>query len=387
MRITPLEIRQHTFDKSFRGYDTESVDAFLLSLSQEWERVAEEVRVTKQLLDKAEQEVTRVKEIESSLFKTIKVAEEAQREINEKAHQEASKIIEDAKLSAESIVEEAKAQALQIEEDAKRQSNIAVADAETRASFLVEEADSKLKTFERDTKSLEKYKDLLVLELKKFAADTLDKISKFEERTTISNESEIVPTEEIIPIVEEPIVVVESSIEVNAETEELPTVAENSTQEIDFDVFDEEEGELPTVSSVLQDEHEISEFSIDEKLPSLSSILESEADVIDNPLLESLLQQEPEPIETAATEPIVEALSEVNEVVEENQEVTTEVITPSDENVEDNSQAKDPYKFIKKIKKSGDTKGLPTVSSVMEELKKDNPGGISNGGGSFFDAF
>lgn len=262
-----------------------------------------------------------------------------------------------------------------------------MADAETRASFLVEEADSKLKTFERDTKSLEKYKDLLVLELKKFAADTLDKISKFEERTTISNESEIVPTEEIIPIVEEPIVVVESSIEVNAETEELPTVAENSTQEIDFDVFDEEEGELPTVSSVLQDEHEISEFSIDEKLPSLSSILESEADVIDNPLLESLLQQEPEPIETAATEPIVEALSEVNEVVEENQEVTTEVITPSDENVEDNSQAKDPYKFIKKIKKSGDTKGLPTVSSVMEELKKDNPGGISNGGGSFFDAF
>jgi cell division initiation protein len=387
MRITPLEIRQHTFDKSFRGYDTESVDAFLLSLSQEWERVAEEVRVTKQLLDKAEQEVTRVKEIESSLFKTIKVAEEAQREINEKAHQEASKIIEDAKLSAESIVEEAKAQALQIEEDAKRQSNIAVADAETRASFLVEEADSKLKTFERDTKSLEKYKDLLVLELKKFATDTLDKISKFEERTTISNESEIVPTEEIIPIVEEPIVVVESSIEVNAETEELPTVAENSTQEIDFDVFDEEEGELPTVSSVLQDEHEISEFSIDEKLPSLSSILESEADVIDNPLLESLLQQQPEPIETAATEPIVEALSEVNEVVEENQEVTTEVITPSDENVEDNSQAKDPYKFIKKIKKSGDTKGLPTVSSVMEELKKDNPGGISNGGGSFFDAF
>jgi hypothetical protein len=50
------------------------------------ERVAEEVRVTKQLLDRAEQEVTRVKEIESSLFKTIKVA--AQKEINEKAHQE-----------------------------------------------------------------------------------------------------------------------------------------------------------------------------------------------------------------------------------------------------------------------------------------------------------
>lgn len=386
MRITPLEIRQHTFDKSFRGYDTESVDAFLLSLSQEWERVAEEVRVTKQLLDRAEQEVTRVKEIESSLFKTIKVAEEAQKEINEKAHQEASKIIDDAKLSAEKIVEEAKAQAAQIEEDAKRQSNIAIADAEARASFLVEEADSKLKTFERDTKSLEKYKDLLVLELKKFATDTLDKISKFEERTTISNDSEITPAEGITPVTEEPIAEVEESIEASIATEELPAVVENIAQELDPDVFDEEEGELPTVSSVLQDEQEASEFSIDEKLPSLSSILESEADVIDNPLLESLIQQ-PEPIETPENVPTIEAIAEENEVVEEPQEETSEVVASSDENTEENVQAKDPYKFIKKIKKSGDSKGLPTVSSVMEELKKDNPGGIANGGGSFFDAF
>jgi len=386
MRITPLEIRQHTFDKSFRGYDTESVDAFLLSLSQEWERVAEEVRVTKQLLDRAEQEVTRVKEIESSLFKTIKVAEEAQKEINEKAHQEASKIIDDAKLSAEKIVEEAKAQAAQIEEDAKRQSNIAIADAEARASFLVEEADSKLKTFERDTKSLEKYKDLLVLELKKFATDTLDKISKFEERTTISNDPEITPAEGITPVIEEPIAEVEESLEASIATEELPAVVENFAQEIDPDVFDEEEGELPTVSSVLQDEQEASEFSIDEKLPSLSSILESEADVIDNPLLESLIQQ-PEPTETLENLPTIEAIAEENDVVEEPQEEISEVVTSSDENTEENAQVKDPYKFIKKIKKSGDSKGLPTVSSVMEELKKDNPGGIANGGGSFFDAF
>lgn len=387
MRITPLEIRQHTFDKSFRGYDTESVDAFLLSLSQEWERVAEEVRVTKQLLDRAEQEVTRVKEIESSLFKTIKVAEEAQKEINVKAHQEASKIIDDAKLSAEKIVEEAKAQATQIEEDAKRQSNIAIADAEARASFLVEEADTKLKTFERDTKSLEKYKDLLVLELKKFATDTLDKISKFEERTTISNDSEIItPTEESIPVVEEPVAAVEESIEASLATEALPAVVENTAQEIDLDVFDEEEGELPTVSSVLQDEQESSAFSVDDKLPSLSSILESEADVIDNPLLESLIQQ-PEPIESPENAPIIDVIAEENEVIEVPKEDISEVVNASDGNTEENAQAKDPYKFIKKNKKSSDSKGLPTVSSVMEELKKENPGGITNGGGSFFDAF
>ena len=72
MRITPLEIRQHTFTKSFRGYDSESVDGFLLSLSQEWERISEDMRQTKFNLEVAEREILRMKEIENSLFKTLK---------------------------------------------------------------------------------------------------------------------------------------------------------------------------------------------------------------------------------------------------------------------------------------------------------------------------
>jgi cell division initiation protein len=34
MRVTPLEIRQKTFEKNFRGYQTDEVNAFLLTLSQ-----------------------------------------------------------------------------------------------------------------------------------------------------------------------------------------------------------------------------------------------------------------------------------------------------------------------------------------------------------------
>ena len=42
MKITPIEIRQKTFEKHFRGYDKEEVNAFLLTLSQEWERLVDE---------------------------------------------------------------------------------------------------------------------------------------------------------------------------------------------------------------------------------------------------------------------------------------------------------------------------------------------------------
>eukprot|EP01136_Pigoraptor_vietnamica_P041941 Opistho-1_new@15519 len=100
MRITPLEIRKHTFDKSFRGYDTESVEAFLLSLSQEWERVGDDMRQSKQKLEVAEREIVRMKEIENSLFKTLKAAEEAQDQINVKAQSEVEQLKENARIEA-----------------------------------------------------------------------------------------------------------------------------------------------------------------------------------------------------------------------------------------------------------------------------------------------
>ena len=38
MKITPLEIRQKSFEKVFRGYDKDEVAAFLQILGSEWEK-------------------------------------------------------------------------------------------------------------------------------------------------------------------------------------------------------------------------------------------------------------------------------------------------------------------------------------------------------------
>jgi cell division initiation protein len=55
MKITPIEIRQHTFEKKgFGGYRPDEVDAFLASLSQEWERVTSEGKMLKMQLELAE---------------------------------------------------------------------------------------------------------------------------------------------------------------------------------------------------------------------------------------------------------------------------------------------------------------------------------------------
>ena len=57
MKITPLEIRQKTFEKAFRGVDKDEVQAFLLTLSQQWERMNDENKDLKIKLEVATREV------------------------------------------------------------------------------------------------------------------------------------------------------------------------------------------------------------------------------------------------------------------------------------------------------------------------------------------
>jgi cell division initiation protein len=72
MKITPLEIRQKTFEKAFRGVDKDEVQAFLLTLSQQWERMNDENKDLKIKLEVATREVQKMREVESSLYKTLK---------------------------------------------------------------------------------------------------------------------------------------------------------------------------------------------------------------------------------------------------------------------------------------------------------------------------
>ncbi len=361
MRITPLEIRQHTFDKSFRGYDTESVDAFLLSLSQEWERVSEDLRQSKQQLEVAEKEIVRMKELEGSLFKTLKAAEDAQQNINSTAQAEADLITDQARMEAITIAREA-----------QKNADMIVSEAENKAKFLVEEAVNDLKNYERDFKAMERYKDYLVVELKSFANDALDKVTKFEERINTRssearlNELNIRVTEKlaepVAPVVEaivaEPVKVEEVIAEpiVNQEVEAvLPVVEEvqavTKTEvvetEIDFNPandYDDENDELPTVHTIVQPEPEVVNPAF------VQPVQEIEKTSFVHP--------------ASAIESPTDAFNETADNLMKEMKATRGR----------------PRKIIK-----DDNGGLPTVSSVMEEFSKEAPVAISNGGGSFFD--
>lgn len=166
MKITPIEIRQKTFEKTFRGYEKEEVDAFLVSLSQEWERVMNNVQDLKQKLVQSETDVQKLRDVESSLYRTLKTAEDTGANMMEQANRDAELQLREAQMQAEAILS-----------DAKNQARDLIDEAELRAREISGELRDDIKRLENDYRTLEDYRGNLILEMKTLANNTLDRLS------------------------------------------------------------------------------------------------------------------------------------------------------------------------------------------------------------------
>jgi len=167
MKITPIEIRQKTFEKSFRGVDKDEVNAFLLTLSQQWERMQDENKELRQKLEASNKEVQKLREVESSLYRTLKTAEDTGNNMIEQANKEAALQVREAQLKSEQLLNDARLKARNLIEDAYSQSEKAVV-----------EMQHEVKALEQEHQRMETYLDNLVRDLKNLATDALDKVEK-----------------------------------------------------------------------------------------------------------------------------------------------------------------------------------------------------------------
>ncbi len=167
MKITPLEIRQKSFEKHFRGYDKDEVNAFLLTLSQEWERLVDENKELRIKLEAAEKEVLKLREVETSLFKTLKTAEDTGANVIEQARQAADLHLRESQLKADAILNEAKMKAGNTIDEAEQRSKNVLVEMEDRLRGLVE-----------DYKKLELSHEDLLLQLKRVSDDTIERVER-----------------------------------------------------------------------------------------------------------------------------------------------------------------------------------------------------------------
>jgi len=167
MKITPLEIRQKSFERTLRGYDKDEVNAFLQSLSQEWERALDECKELRIKLDATEREVNKLREVESSLFKTLKTAELTGANVIEQANKTAELILRENQLNADALLHEAKSRAKNTIEE-----------AEVGSRQMLAEMEERLKTLGQHYKNLELHKENLLGDLKRIANETIDRVER-----------------------------------------------------------------------------------------------------------------------------------------------------------------------------------------------------------------
>ena len=167
MRITPLEIRQKAFERVLRGYDKDEVNAYLQSLSQEWERMQDDIKEIRIKYEATEREVSKLREVESSLYKTLKTAEDTGANVIDQANKTAELILREAQMKADAMVNESRSKAKN-----------AMEEAEYLSKQLLAEMEERLKTLGQHYKTLELHKDNLLSDMKRLAAETIDRVER-----------------------------------------------------------------------------------------------------------------------------------------------------------------------------------------------------------------
>ena len=117
MKLTPLDIKRHQFEKGFRGYDPDEVDGFLKQVADRFEALLEEVRLAQEKTRETEAKLVHYERVELALQEALESAKETARRSEEDAERRAAVIIEEAELRAQQITQEAERERFGMKKD------------------------------------------------------------------------------------------------------------------------------------------------------------------------------------------------------------------------------------------------------------------------------
>ena len=112
--ITPVEIQEKEFNKSFRGYDEEEVDMFLDLISLDLEKLIKENLNLKAQIATLKKEKSTIGDSNITVTETLETAKTLMDQLAESSEKRAKILVENAELDAAKIVNDAKIQAKQI---------------------------------------------------------------------------------------------------------------------------------------------------------------------------------------------------------------------------------------------------------------------------------
>ena len=137
MALTPLDIHNKEFTRSFRGYDEDEVNNYLDQIIKDYELTIREKTSLQSKVTDMEVRLNQFAEIEETLNKSIVIAQETGEGVKDSARKEAKLIIKEAEKNADRIVDEALSKSRHISMETKdlhRQAKV----FRTRLKMLIE---------------------------------------------------------------------------------------------------------------------------------------------------------------------------------------------------------------------------------------------------------
>jgi cell division initiation protein len=109
MNVSPLDLRQHRFRKTFRGFDPVEVTALLMAVADDYEHALREADRLRQDLVKMEAILAEHREHERIIQSTLTTAQRTADDIKANAEEEARRIIREAEGRSELLLEKTQA--------------------------------------------------------------------------------------------------------------------------------------------------------------------------------------------------------------------------------------------------------------------------------------
>lgn len=127
MPLSPLDIHNKEFSRSFRGYDEDQVNEFLDQVIKDYEALIRENKDLQNQTLALQERLDHFTHIEESLSKTIIVAQEAADEVRNNSKKEAQLILKEAEKNADRIINESLTRSRKVSleiEELKKQASI-----------------------------------------------------------------------------------------------------------------------------------------------------------------------------------------------------------------------------------------------------------------------
>lgn len=156
--LTPLDIHNKEFKKSFRGYDEEEVDEFLDQIIDSYETLYKENISLKEALATKDSNISQYKDMEDTLKQTLVIAQQTAEEIRQSSEKQAEVMIKEAELKAANLMKE----------------------AQEKARLLLSEAENKVQKVYKDKEELRKQLQLFKMKFKSFLEGQLAMIEEEE---------------------------------------------------------------------------------------------------------------------------------------------------------------------------------------------------------------